>query len=214
MAVSKNDSTLILGLVGLGVVYFGLVKPVTNKLGLTTSDKQRREEEQKEQASANPGWDPKFYLTTKATRTDAEMITLAKKIYKAWGAVNDDEQAIYAAFRQLGSRLLEVEKELKESDRRTSEPFNKFLAAAAPYSEHIVAGIMGKAPQTLAPVVLSGVPADAVHESDAEAQEIFENFVQALAEAKPHTWKIILQQLTTLIKSNPTKFETALTFLN
>ncbi len=109
------------------------------------------------------------------------------------------------------AKLVEVEKELKEAEKKNSDPINKFLAAAAPHSEHIIAGIFGKPSQ--ANVVLSGIAPDAVGDAEPEAQKTIEDFVQALAATKPHDWQNILKKLTRIIEAEPTKFETALTFL-
>ena len=107
------------------------------------------------------------------------------------------------------AKNVELEKEVKELDKRTTDPWNKLLQAAAPHSEAIIAGIMGKPVFAKA---ISGVAADVIG-SDMEAQKVSEDFIEALAIAKPTDWKKILIQLTTLIKTTPHKFDQALTFL-
>lgn len=109
-------------------------------------------------------------------------------------------------------KLKETERELREAEKKVGDPFNKFIGALAPHSESIVAGLMGR-PAQIATTVVSGINADAVAENDTDAQKIMEDFIDALAASKPNTWKQILQQFTILIKDNPSKFDTALTFL-
>jgi hypothetical protein len=110
------------------------------------------------------------------------------------------------------AQLAEMQKEVKDYERKVNDPFNKFLNAAAPHAEHIISGLFGTKQQQAA-VVLSGVNADEVGEADATGQQIIENFIETLAAAKPDNWQAILLQLTTLIKQDPAKFETALKFL-
>jgi hypothetical protein len=111
MAIEKNETTLILGIAVIAVAYFGLIKPVTNKLGLTQSQKDKAEAAAVENAENIVGWDPNFYKSLPNNRfpkvvlmKDAIATARAKQIKKAWGALNDDEQAIYAVFRLLRSQ--------------------------------------------------------------------------------------------------------------
>lgn len=108
MALNKNESTLLLGGAVLAILYWGLIRPVTNKLGLTQSDKDRREAEMVGEAGKNHGWNPNFWKQPAPfahfTLTEKFAQELAKKIYNAWGKFNDDEQAIFAVFRSLRSQ--------------------------------------------------------------------------------------------------------------
>ena len=111
MAINKEEKGLVVALAVIGVAYFALLKPITDKLGLTKTDKEKAEAELKEQASSNPGWNPKYNITARkkyprATVLKEETATaLAKQIYNAWGKINDNEQAIFAAFRVLASQI-------------------------------------------------------------------------------------------------------------
>lgn len=116
----------------------------------------------------------------------------------------------------------DLKKELKEATSRVEDPWNKFIGALAPHAEGIVGGLMGK-PAVAAPQLahaVSGITPD-LHldenateaEVNAHAQKVFEDFASALQTAKPNEWLQILVQLTNLIKNNPRKFDTALTFL-
>jgi hypothetical protein len=104
-----------------------------------------------------------------------------------------------------------LEKENKELEKKSSDPINKFLTAAAPHSEAIISGILGK--PIAKPMPISGIKPDSEGEFDLEAQTVTENFIQALAAAKPDNWKEILRKVTALITEQPEKFETVLKFL-
>ncbi len=109
----------------------------------------------------------------------------------------------------------ELEKELRESEKRVTDPFNKLVGALAPHSENIIAGIMGRRPAVAATIVSGTIP-DAVGEhadNTEEAQAALESFVEAISKAKPLTWISIVAKLTDLIKTDLDKFETALKFL-
>lgn len=111
----------------------------------------------------------------------------------------------------LKEKNKELEAQLKEANKASSEPLNKLLTAVAPHSEHIVAGLFGRTIQ--APLTVSGITPDSTGGPDPNAQKIMEDFVAALSEQKPHEWLQIIKQLTQLIKTDPQKFETALKFL-
>lgn len=112
-------------------------------------------------------------------------------------------------------KLKEAEKELKEAQKSVSDPWNKLITAAAPHADHIIAGLTGRPipPVVVPALTVSGVKPDHESEADPEAQSAAENFIQALATAKPGEWKQILVKLTHLIQDHPHKFETALTFI-
>lgn len=110
MALTKEDNQLILGAGLLAVAYFGIIRPITNTVGLTTSAKEKALQEVAETASKNQGWNPSFYKTYLAThsgliKTDAAITAIAKQINGAFGFFNDNVNTIYAAFRQLNSQV-------------------------------------------------------------------------------------------------------------
>ena len=112
MAIGKGETTLILGGIGLAIAYFGIVRPVTNKLNLTQSQKAKAEAEIITIANNNNGWSPNFYSTYMKTnkgpfviKNAASVTLLAKQINNAFGLINDDVNAIYAAFRLLNSQV-------------------------------------------------------------------------------------------------------------
>ncbi len=107
----ENHDQLIIAAGGLALLYFGLIKPITNKLGLTLSEKERALAMIAETASGSNGWNPNFYKEYTAKNKKWTILTtggaqkIANQIYKAWGLINDDEQSIYAAFRALKNQL-------------------------------------------------------------------------------------------------------------
>lgn len=111
-------------------------------------------------------------------------------------------------------KLALAEKELRETEKRIHDPFNKLVGALAPHSENIIAGIMGRKP-VIASTIVSGAVPDAVGEgvSDEAAQKSLERFVEVLSAAKPSEWVNIIDSLTNLIENQPEKFDMALTFL-
>lgn len=116
--------------------------------------------------------------------------------------------------RDTKARMADMEKELKEAQKSISDPINKFIGALAPHSEHIVSGLFGpNKAATIAPVVLSGIEPHETGEGNPEAQEAAEQFIGALAAAKPTEWISILHRLTYLIKTDQVKFEMALKFM-
>lgn len=120
MAENKHDNLIIAAAV-LAVAYFGIIKPVggavkdvTDKLGITTSEKERREASLIAEVQKNIGWRSELYTNpARFIPIGAKYMTLkpstakaaVAKIAAAWGVVNDDEQAIYAVFRDLASQI-------------------------------------------------------------------------------------------------------------
>ena len=114
--------------------------------------------------------------------------------------------------KQLREKCKELERDLKEAQVSANSGFNKLIGACGPHLPEMVGQVFGK-PATIATTMVSGVPADAEGINDVDAQLVMENFIEALQAAKPDTWKQILQQVTILIKEQPSKFDTVLTFL-
>lgn len=109
-------------------------------------------------------------------------------------------------------KLAIAEKEKSELEKKVNDPINKFLNAAAPHSNAIISGLFGNKAQQ-ANVVLSGTEPSEVSGPCPDAQQVCEDFVEALSAARPHDWQTILQKLTKVITTEPEKFETALKFL-
>lgn len=112
MAGKNEDHTkLILGMGALAIAYFGIIKPITDKLSLTKSAGQRATEELNQLAETSPGWNPGLYKEYRSATpyrilTDATAKAQAKKIHKAWSVwFENDKQAIYTAFRFFKCQL-------------------------------------------------------------------------------------------------------------
>lgn len=92
--------------VGIGALYFLVIKPVLQKVGVVET-KESREEDQRITTNAtmlNNPFSPRYYQERGAgavllTRASAE--GMAAQIYNAIGNFYDDENAIYGVFRQL-----------------------------------------------------------------------------------------------------------------
>lgn len=146
------------------------------------------------------------------TFTYEDVVTKAKTIAK------DEFQALMDKKELEDSRAKtkELEARVAEAEKKVDDPFNKFISAVAPHAESIIGSLMGtKGTAPLLTPAVSGVRPDVQLDDnvDQHAQQVFENFAMALQTAKPNEWLEILVKLTTLIKENPSKFETALNFL-
>ena len=161
MAINNDEKNLIIGLGVLAIAYFGVIKPVTNKLGLTESDKARRVREAIEEANNNQGWDPRFYKTIKKSQrilaaTSAKHY--ASQIHAAWGSFDDDEQKIYAVFRALKSQaqlsqVVEMYGSLYKQDllTRLKSPWSYFKGGSDGLSDKefsVIADMVQKLPPT------------------------------------------------------------------
>ena len=132
----------------------------------------------------------------------------------------------------LKKKVDDLEKDLKEARQAVDDPINRFIGALSPHAPALVAGIMGTPTIPIkaaaAPFVgnaISGTrpstatPDLVVEDNSTEdqlaehAQQVFENFAEALEAARPSDWLVIMQKLTNVIKNNPQKFEMALNFL-
>lgn len=103
----KRDEKLLINLGLIAVAYFGIIKPILNKVGITKSSTDRMIEAQGNLPNNQNPFSPLFYQTAEARRNGALLLytstadQLAKRIYDALGVFTDDESAIYSVFRQL-----------------------------------------------------------------------------------------------------------------
>lgn len=116
-------------------------------------------------------------------------------------------------------------KRAEEAEKKLEDPINRFIGALAPHSDKFVAGIFGtnSLPAAIVPMTIlpnqkiSGVEHDERvvdnDEATEQTQQIFESFVAALQVARPQDWLAILVKLTTVIQTDPDKFNTALKFI-
>lgn len=108
MAKAKVDTNVVLIVGGIVVAYFGILRPIFKKTGLIQS------QEGKENDLAETkfeGWNPKYWKQISDKKIKATFIKaagaelLAKQINDAWRFLNDDEDEVYAAFRQLKTQV-------------------------------------------------------------------------------------------------------------
>ena len=99
--LDKNEKLIILGALGIGVLYFGLLNPLLHFLGVKTS----ADSISLDQQAANPGsfWQPYFYknISNPILLTRASAEALANEIYNSAGFWNDDEDKVKAIFKSL-----------------------------------------------------------------------------------------------------------------
>ena len=101
--IAKNKATpYIIGgvvLVGLGITYFGLIRPLFCFTGVLDckADKMGRS------VMNHNGFDPNYGVPSKTTMTHDRAKVLADKIYEAGGSFNDKEGDFYSAMQEAGS---------------------------------------------------------------------------------------------------------------
>lgn len=107
MAKEKVDYMPYIYIAGGLVVYFGIIRPFTNALGITKSADDIRVQNENVQAGKAVGWNPNLFkgVTNTTLYTDATITNFAKLIHNAWGIFNDDEETIYGVFRQLKNQM-------------------------------------------------------------------------------------------------------------
>lgn len=102
--MKKDNQQIIIYLAGAGLLYFGILKPVLNKLGITKSAEDRVIENQTNLPNNINPFSPEFYkkapggsLLLKVSFADQ----LAERLHKAMGYFTDDEAVIFSVFRSL-----------------------------------------------------------------------------------------------------------------
>lgn len=94
--------------VGIGAVYFLVLKPLLQKFGVIKTTEEKKNETQistNQTAFVNP-FNPRYWtgVKTPVILTQSSANSLAQKIYDAIGNVYDDENIVYGAFRQLKAK--------------------------------------------------------------------------------------------------------------
>ena len=112
--MKKENEKLFINLAIIAVAYFGIIKPILNKTGITTSATERGEESEIKKIETAPPesnpFDPKYYKSAAARRAGALLLYSAKAtelsriIYNAMGYFSDDESAVYSVFRSLQTK--------------------------------------------------------------------------------------------------------------
>ena len=93
--------------IGLTIVYFGIVKPITNKLGLTRSREERQGDRAEERLSRKQIISPLLYKKNPelASITSGRASQLANDIWEGKGYVWDDEDKGVGGITSAGSHL-------------------------------------------------------------------------------------------------------------
>jgi hypothetical protein len=99
----NDDSKIILYGGGLLILYFGILKPILEKLGLQTSQAQQTINNQAQVQNQKNPFSPIFWKSTPnpILLTKNSTIALAKRIYDAMGYFSDDESEVYSVFNQM-----------------------------------------------------------------------------------------------------------------
>jgi len=101
-----NWKPIVIGVVavaGVAVAYFGIIRPITNALGLTDSKDDRLADKLKDEDALNPELSEK--RPNRVTITTAEAKKLASTIYHSKGYLfNDAETERDGAIRRAGSK--------------------------------------------------------------------------------------------------------------
>lgn len=102
-----DPNLLLIGAGGL-LLYFGVVKPILETVGLKDSAEDKENANEVEKAVKLSAWSPNYYLNNKAkysrTIDEASAQFLADEINESWSWYDDDEQRIFAAFRMMRSK--------------------------------------------------------------------------------------------------------------
>ena len=109
---SENVKIIVVGsvvvLAGIAV-YFGIIKPITNKLGFTKSREDREEDRLIEGAALSNGFDPTYHKKRSPNRVTVSRETgmrLAKNVHDFYCGhlfCDDDEEKLYGAIKQTGT---------------------------------------------------------------------------------------------------------------
>jgi hypothetical protein len=100
------NPNLIIALGGLAIAYYGIIKPILEKIGLKQSEEGKLIEKTEKKPNKENPFSPTFLRSLKPgskvslLKSEAKK-NLAKRIYDAMGYFSDDEAAVISAFRIL-----------------------------------------------------------------------------------------------------------------
>jgi hypothetical protein len=111
VSTSRGDEAvkiIVYGVVGLAVVglaYFGVIKPILNAIGLTTSKEDREAQQDEEKLSRKQVLSPLLYRDNKSkiTISSGKANQSAYNIYVAKGTFYDDESLAVGSITSAGS---------------------------------------------------------------------------------------------------------------
>jgi len=108
---SETIKYIVFGVVGLSALalgYFGIIKPITNKLGLTDDSKDRKSDRDKQQISRQQTLSPLLYRNNrdKISIGSGRANLLANNIYRGKsGCCNDNESLAVGSITSAGSKV-------------------------------------------------------------------------------------------------------------
>jgi hypothetical protein len=99
----QDDSKLLLYGGGLLIVYFGILRPLLEKLGIARSQADQQLINQQNLPNNKNPFSPVYWKTIPGPKLITRNATnsLSKRIYDAMGFFTDDEPAVYSVFSQL-----------------------------------------------------------------------------------------------------------------
>ena len=89
-----------IALVGVGVIYFGIARPIMCKLRIISCKKQEENDQQILENFDNKGFDPEYFRTHTPSMSWDRAKSLAEIAYKAGGVFNDDESKLYSVLQE------------------------------------------------------------------------------------------------------------------
>lgn len=108
--MKQQDQKTFLTIGAFALAYFGIIRPILNKLGITNSAAQQLINNQSNLPNNLNPFSPLFYQTNEARNSRALLLTsetankYADILYKAMGYISDDEAAVYSVFRALKTK--------------------------------------------------------------------------------------------------------------
>jgi hypothetical protein len=99
----QDDSKLLLYGGGLIIVYFGILRPLLEKLGIARSQADQQLINQQNLPNNKNPFSPVYWKTIPGAKlyNKNDTISFAKRIYEAMGFFSDDEPAVFSVFSQL-----------------------------------------------------------------------------------------------------------------
>ena len=99
----QDDSKILLYGGGLLIVYFGILRPLLEKLGIARSQADQQLINQQNLPNNKNPFSPVYWKTITGAKlyNKNDTISFAKRIYEAMGFFSDDEPAVFSVFSQL-----------------------------------------------------------------------------------------------------------------
>ena len=108
---SQTAKWIVYGVVGmtiLGLAYFGIIKPVLDKVGLTRSKDERKGDRDEDKLSRKQIFSPQLYRDNKSKQTlgsgKANLLAYTIKRADKWGCCDDETLAV-GSIKKAGSKV-------------------------------------------------------------------------------------------------------------